>query len=577
MIVCYFVAAITPPFQAPDEFDHIKRAYMLGKGQMLLHSEAGSPSGGMVDSGLVEYMGRFSTLPAKAGRKVSDDELKNAGDIHWAGTDTFETPVGTSYYFPALYAPQAIGLMTGKALGASLSQSYRLARFLTLFTCFALIFLAWRIFPPPPVMLAVLALPMNIFLLASPSLDGMTTATAIVALAAFMRISTDRVTTPTWVLYTFAIALGLVVACRANAAPFLILPFAVWWMLRDRRSLVMAAVVAVAVMAWTLYTVKFTVYPPGPRHIDHLARLLSYVLHPGRFASILYSTLSNGPVLSYYGTSFIGVLGWLDTPFNMGTYYVMTALLVIALLFSLSPDTLSEQRLSRGLLVLCAIGMLLMTYLAMLVQWTIGDPDIIQGVQGRYFMIPVIALAFALCGEARPRAGLPNRVAMFAAAALLAFTTYAMAQTLVYRYYMAASQPTASFQPVLKATPSVQPNAAIPIVLSPAQTNEPAALDRIDIMFGTYARAHPGGAVLRMTTNSGETLAIPFELSSLVDNGYRRFDLDGKRYVRGQIVSDGGEGVSVWDSRIGDSLEMTCAITHTHDGQVVRTIGCPAP
>ena len=39
-------SAIVPPFQAPDEMTHVERAYLMGRGQLLLTSQHGSASGG---------------------------------------------------------------------------------------------------------------------------------------------------------------------------------------------------------------------------------------------------------------------------------------------------------------------------------------------------------------------------------------------------------------------------------------------------------------------------------------------------------------------------------------------------
>lgn len=117
LLVSLLFSAITPPFQAPDEFDHVKRAYMLGQGQILLKSMEGSPSGGYLDSGLVAYMERFTPLKGVAARKISSDELLAAGDLQWTGKPQFQTAVGTAYYFPLMYRAAGSGPWYGKSAG----------------------------------------------------------------------------------------------------------------------------------------------------------------------------------------------------------------------------------------------------------------------------------------------------------------------------------------------------------------------------------------------------------------------------------------------------------------------------
>ncbi|MGN6478597.1 DUF2142 domain-containing protein [Luteibacter sp.] len=576
-VVSLVISALIPPFSAPDEFDHIKRAYMFSQGQVLLHSVDGSASGGQVDAGLLDFMDAFGTLPGHNAQKISGDELDRAGSIRWAGTSRFATPIGTAYYFPAIYAPQALGLATGKAMGLTVSKSYRLARVLTLGTCLLLLGFACRILAPPPAVIAVLVLPMNLFLFASPSLDGMTTSMAMVALAAFMRIAVEMRRTPAWVFWTFAIALFLVGACRANAAPFLLLPFAAWWFMRDRRSLGVAIGLSLIVVGWTLFTMKATIYPPGPRHIDHTAKLVSYVLHPGNFFRILYATLADAGVRDYYFSSFIGALGWLDTSLPVASYRYFGILLLVAVAFSFSRDAIAEQRLARGVLVVSAIGTVLMTYLAMLVQWTIGDSPIIQGVQGRYFMIPALAFAFALGADRAPRDSAPQRIAIAATALILLMAVYLTPQALASRYFMANQPAAVAIHADLVPTPALTHDGATPVAIPASQASEPAELSSVAIMFGTYNRSNAGEAELRAWTRDGQVTTVVFPLSSLADNQYHHFALEGRRYVRMEIASRGGEGVSVWNTRLGEGTVVSCTVITDTAGHSTSTTGCPAP
>lgn len=61
------LALIIPPLKSADELDHVKRAYFLSQGQVLLHTQSctgesavcrkgRSMSGGMIDVGLLDYL-----------------------------------------------------------------------------------------------------------------------------------------------------------------------------------------------------------------------------------------------------------------------------------------------------------------------------------------------------------------------------------------------------------------------------------------------------------------------------------------------------------------------------------------
>ncbi|WP_435004600.1 DUF2142 domain-containing protein [Xanthomonas arboricola] len=575
LLVSLLFSAITPPFQAPDEFDHVKRAYMLGQGQILLKSVDGSPSGGYLDSGLVAYMERFTPLKGVAARKISSDELLAAGDLQWTGKPQFQTAVGTAYYFPLMYAPQALGLGMGKALDLSVGKSYRLARLLELLTCGILLMLAFRLHRPSAAILVLLALPMNLFLFGTAVLDPMATSVALLSICAFMRVSVDRHEASNWTMAALSIGVLLLCACRANMLPMLLLPFLAWWMVRERRQLYIAIAIAVFVVAWTLFTVKTTVYPAGGRQLDHAGRLLHFVSHPGELFSILYATWTDMGRMSFYSVSFIGVLGWLDTPFSPGFYKFAAIALFAVIALSLNLDGWRGQALPRSALVVICAGSILMTFLALLVQWTDPASPTVDGVQGRYLLIPLMCLVMALTADHRPRNSIQFQASHMLAGLMLCVTAYSSAALLVQRYYTVPVQMVQdAFE--LKPSPPLTVDQTVQLHFSPAQQDSPAPLDRIGIRFGTYMTRHKGQAELRVWTHDGTTTVVPFELASLVDNGYAEFVLEGKPYVGGEVVARDGTGVSIWESHGKDSIR-SCVLMHTQKHVALLAQGCPEP
>lgn len=577
LIAGFVLMAIVPPFQAPDEYDHVKRAYLLSQGQLLLHSVDGSSSGGQIDTGLLSYMDHFTPLKGNAGRKLSSDEAIDAGGIHWTNVSSFQSPVGTAYYFPALYLPQAIGLGIGKALDLSVGQSYRLSRFLAISTCLILLICAFRIYPPPLFVLAVLALPMNVFLMSAAALDGLATCMAILAISAFMRLIADGPRVSSKVIYVLGISIALVSACRANLLPMLLFPFVAWWLVRRRPVLIGAIAIMSLVLAWTMYTVKFTVYPPGPRHIDHAGRLIGYITHPFEFLGIVYTTLTTPSIVNFYFVSFIGVLGWLDAPFPATFYYSMAALLALMGILSLNRRVITTHPGYRALIGVCALGAVLMTFLALLVQWTVGPATTVDGVQGRYFVIPVLMCAYALFGDDKAEAGITEKIRLGVLIMIFALTIYGSSLLMATRYYMPATQPDPDVVVTLHPSQVLTHDRPIPVRFSAAQTSSPAEIAEISLRFGTYMSSHPGHAALRLWTNDGQKITVSFQLPELVDNAYRSFKLDGKRYVGGEIVSEGGQGVSIYEAQVGNLSTSDCVLIRTTDDRSLLTPGCPQP
>lgn len=573
LLVTFFFASVIPPFQAPDEFEHVKREFMLSRGQILLHSKHGSGSGGRVDNGLLQYMQYFTPVKGNATRKVSSDELAEAAKVRWLKTWSFETTAGSGTYFPLLYAPEALGLSAGKSAGLSVGHSYRLARYFSLLACVVLLIAAIRLWPPPPIVLALFALPMNLFLVSSAVLDGIALATFVLSMSAFFRIVQDREHAGRGVFMTMTISIALVAACRANALPMLLLPFVATWYSRDRRGALYAAIAALLVLAWTVYTVGHTVYPVGARHVDNSGRLLGYVTRPISFLSILWDTLTDTKILSFYGYSFIGILGWFDAPLPLITYPVLAVILAAVFLASLSAPRMQEYAIARGAILLTIVGSILLTFLALLVQWTPDGATRIDGVQGRYFMIPAASLGFALASGSWQRRRAATLVANSLLVALLAVSTAVTVTTVIGRYHTIAAQ-VAAPEIALSVSPLLTRESPVELRFSEAQKLDPAPMASLAIRIGTYAKIHSGEAELRLWTAAGEQFRQTFSLATLTDNAYKRFHLDEKRYVRGEIGSEGGEGISIYQSSVKGSGPYSCLVIQDSIGR--RTVpGCP--
>lgn len=123
---------------------------------------------------------------------------------------------------------------------------------------------------------------------------------------------------------------------------------------------------------------------------------ISWILkHPFSYLGICLNTVIT--MADYYFFTMAGArLGWL----NIETPYVFVV--VIAFLFYLSIQTVSEKDEKGSLSVLAkcwisllCIGSVMLTFLAMALDWTPLSYDHIMGVQGRYFLpllVPVIWL-----------------------------------------------------------------------------------------------------------------------------------------------------------------------------------------
>src|SRR5690606_31520407 len=219
---CFFLASVVPPLQSPDEFDHMKRAYLLTKGQLVLNTPVDAPSGGMIDTDLITYLEAYQPFSIDRQVRVSSDLQQAAGQIPWTDREEFSLTPGTGYYFPAIYAPQALGLFLGKSLGLTVHHSYTLSRFITLALVTGVLLWAVRVQPPSYAALALLAMPISLLQIASPTIDGISTALSILAVSLFLKIARER-SAATRDFVVLCLAVLIVASSRAHLLSMVLL------------------------------------------------------------------------------------------------------------------------------------------------------------------------------------------------------------------------------------------------------------------------------------------------------------------------------------------------------------------
>jgi uncharacterized membrane protein len=433
-------SSIIPPFQSPDEFDHIKRAYFLTRGQVVLEAPLGQSSGGMLDSGLDAYFAAYTVLPFKPERKLSSDEVLAARSIRWSGVDVFSPAPGTGYYFPLIYLPQAAGLATGELLGQTVERSYYLARLFSLLTIVGLLFLAFELVTPSPFTLALLVIPMTLFQMSSASLDGVSTALAIFSLAAFLRLTNKALLSPPGLYPSMLVCVALVTASRVHLMPMWAMVLLAALQHKNRRWTAAALTAFALVVVWLLIAIANNVDLRPALRTPPATVAVHYVQHPMQFFGLLGSTVLEPGMLVSYRDSFLGVLGWLDTRFSNGTYRALAICLLALAALSVPWPRLKEQWESRALLLASAVAAVLLIYAALLVTWNPHPAQLIYGIQGRYFLVPALMISYALTVIPMRKQGLSRSLSIGILILIAAFTLFCTPRLLIDRYYQADSR-----------------------------------------------------------------------------------------------------------------------------------------
>lgn len=429
---CFFISSVTPPLMSPDEGDHIKRAYLLGNGTIILERPEGKSSGGFVDSGLLTFISSYS--PHKS--KLSIEDISSYDNIKWSNQRVYSSFPGTGYYFPVIYTPQMLGLLVGKKLHFTIDHSYRLARMFALITAMLLLHIAFKLYPPNPLVLALIVIPMTLYQLSSASLDGISTALAIFAISAFLHIVRHRDSSSPWVECTLSFAVAILASSRTHTLPILILLGATILYKKNKRSLILFVATVLFVFIWTLIALKTTIdfrvhIGDSPSNIA-----LFYFKNPSSFFHVVWQTLSNIQMQKFYYKSFFGILGWLDIPFPKKYYTFFIISIALIMILSISFKGIKGDWPQRLLLIMVSSISVLFIFFALLVTWSPHPAQIISGVQGRYFLIPSIILSYAASGNNNQYFIFRTRIAFFCVFLLFLFSINSSVIVIIERYYL---------------------------------------------------------------------------------------------------------------------------------------------
>ncbi|NYT58694.1 DUF2142 domain-containing protein [Alcaligenaceae bacterium] len=432
LIGCVFLSTVIPPLKSPDEHEHIKRAYLLGKGVFILDQSKGASSGGYIDTGLLEY---FKSYPI-ADDRLSARGLEAANEIKWTSLRLYVPAPGTGYYFPLIYAPQTVGLVAGETLGLTVDKSYRLARATSLFAVLLLIFAAFRISAANPLVLALIVMPMSLFQFSSAGLDGIAVAWALFAVSVFIRAARDKSLAPAWSEYALAIAVVILATSRIHTLPMVFLLVAAFFHTRKKRALYLFAASMLFVLGWTFIAVKSTVDLRVAINESTFGLVSFYFQNPVSFAQVLWSTVSDYDTRDFYYRTFLGVLGWLDAPFEKRYYNYFGLFVFVIAALTVSLRGIRDEWPQRVWLILVALASIIFIFFALLVTWTPHPADKIQGVQGRYFLIPAVLLAYGIAGTDGLFGNLRGKLATFLCLMFFLFSVSASTSLMLYRYYL---------------------------------------------------------------------------------------------------------------------------------------------
>ena len=389
-----FFIFFNPPFQAPDEYMHYSRILQISDGQILPVRE-GNAIGAKLREDQINFLHLLHKKPLKMNEVLQ--LLKHSDNNSNKSTDSFSW--GTTTYNPVAYTPQVLGVIFARLSRLNQAQTFYLARLFALLFFIGVVYYSIRLTPLNKWFFAVVAaLPMTLFLAASNSGDVTSIGASIFVIAYFLKlVSQNRMTKKD---YLFIVLSTLFIA--ATKAPYFLvvifyafIPKDKFIRPRDRLYLIiiLVAVLITVNMLWSFVTRDLSSAAIGkamyPTILSDPQAQIAYILHnPYQYAKIFIKTIwLQG---TYYINTCIGALGPLKVWFNQLIYTSYVVVMTVALLGDEAANLRINKKMRLAALLLLVL-FITSIITVMYITWTVPRLNIIEGVQGRYF-IPVLFL-----------------------------------------------------------------------------------------------------------------------------------------------------------------------------------------
>ncbi len=406
---------ITPPFQSPDENWHFYRSYQVSEGTMGATKFDEATAGGWLPRSLLSTVDEISS-----GIKFQPKN-KQSLDLVMAHLSAYHAPLEptdrTIIEFPqqalsspVSYLPQAAGLAVGRLLRLSPLGLTYVARLSNLLVALLLTRWAIRICPLMPWGMVLLAMtPMGVFQRSTMSPDALLNAAAFLFIAVILRAAFAKghqlFRGELWLIGGLAVVLG---QCKP---PYLLLTLlyflipAVRYGGMKKYWLIFLGIFAANLLflgLWTIFTKEWQVpNPEAPNTIVALrdgrdtsrlpAEQIEYLQeNPLRLITIFANTIRE---YSFnWLVTYLGKLGWLDTSLSWNIRWGVLGMLFLVAFFEGDPQ---RQLSARQRLLMLTVFVMVSAALAvaLYVIWCATRGEVIDGLQGRYF-IPISPLLF---------------------------------------------------------------------------------------------------------------------------------------------------------------------------------------
>ena len=375
-----------PMGRAPDEPHHIWRTYSIAQGGIIVETRD-QTIGNNIPVNVATFnnyyeKNAYSLLGERLSEPVSEEQI-------------FWRTIGSN---PIDYAPQIVGLTTGRILHLPMVITLYLARLCGLIFCIAVIYLCLKHIPilkKPLFFISCLPLTMQTFI--AISYDGviLCSAIALISFVIYSIYQNNFKFKAVHYLMLTAICIALI-AVKPVYFPMCLLLFFIpkrCFKNQKYKILTVLSILILVVAAFFLWAILSTVTEPG-NGADTNGQISFILANPIRYLTILVRNILDMPFKYLSGFS---NLEWLNVYTN-DFYVIGTVVMFVVLCINerLTTKAIKLPTSFRWITFILAIISVVLIYTALYIQWTQVGEISIDGVQIRY-ILPVLISIPILC------------------------------------------------------------------------------------------------------------------------------------------------------------------------------------
>ncbi|MBA8118045.1 DUF2142 domain-containing protein [Escherichia coli] len=427
-----FVCSIKPPYSSPDEPTHILRASTIVNGDLFLYQESLSGSSGAKVIHAFDRMAIiFSRMMHTDAPTVAKDNMQKMKDIDWDDFSYFHPMPNVGFYFPLIYAPHAFSIATGKLIGLTPYWTYILTNIFVFIICAAILCVSNRIMRIPLSVLVFLTCPMVAFQLMSPTIDGITISLSVMMMSIFYRSLRDDISSG--LILTLYFCIFIVATSRANLSPLVLLP--AWLFYKTKKKIYLNGFVVLlsACFAWVAYSI-LAIHDADPVRITTATNadiITFYLKNLPETLILIKNSIFNMVNMGSFFDGIFGYVAWQDAPVGRSFAIFFGVALVACIILSINIKDIARERYNLFFMLFVIVSIVCLTFLALLVQWSPFPTSTIYGVQGRYFIIPIILFAYSMSNHE-----LKNGYHLVPVLFLWVLSSYLIHEALYYRFFV---------------------------------------------------------------------------------------------------------------------------------------------